>query len=96
MDMERGMLRSHACTTTTIIRLLRTRKKVLKVNDCTQTDHPELLLHHSPKVLQLGNDLLLCQLFPILDSIIEYQGRKRSGNKGKIKREEDEEKDPPA
>jgi hypothetical protein len=32
----------------------------------------------------------------MLDPIIEYQGRKRSGNKGRIKREEDEEKDPPA
>ena len=58
--MEAGMLKSHACTTTNIIRLLRTREEVLEINDCTQTNYPEFFLHHSPKVFQFSNDLLSC------------------------------------
>jgi hypothetical protein len=48
-------------TTTNTLRLLRTREKVLEINDCTLTDYPEFLLHHPTQVLQLSNDLLLRQ-----------------------------------
>jgi len=86
--MEAGMLRSHACTTTNIIRLLRTREKVLEINDCTQTDHPEFLLHHSPKILQLSDDLLSCQLFPHTTSRHQTGDEEKDEDENERKKEE--------
>jgi len=64
-------------------KLLRTREKILEINDCTETNHPEFLLHHSPKVLQLSHNLLSCQLSSTESSLLgtSNEKMKRMGTK---------------